>query len=167
MVREEVRVNSPGCHLMPPTLIPFAGLPFVMLPVAVVAICLFAKQLLGLSQPAARDIWSHSEKDDLLGPLLPLFPHLVPHVPLRGPLAPTPSMDRGDIKGGNSQGGNVDLVDLVDLFKPTTWGAERPCGARQKAAPIVSLFLLVFLYVSAELNKLTISTKSTTSTLPL
>ena len=86
------------------------------------------------------------------------------------------------IKGGNCEGGNwdfVDLVDLVNLFnsaeiykntrriKETNHrGALRPCGAQPKAAPLVSLFLLAFLYISAELNKLTKSTKSTKSQLP-
>ena len=73
----------------------------------------------------------------------------------------------------------MDLVDLVNLFnsaeiykntrriKETNHrGALRPCGAQPKAAPMVSLFLLVFLYISAELNKLTKSTKSTKSQLP-
>ena len=77
------------------------------------------------------------------------------------------------LKGDNCEGGNWDLVDLVNLFnsaeiyknarriKETNHrGALRPCGAQLKAAPLVSLFLLAFLYVSAELNKLTKSTKS-------
>ena len=82
----------------------------------------------------------------------------------------------GKDKRGNCKGGNLDLVDLVDLvdlfnsaeiykntrrIKETSHGgALRPCGAQPKAAPVVSLFLLVFLYISAELNKLTKSTKS-------
>ena len=83
-------------------------------------------------------------------------------------------MGRG--KRGNWEGVNwdfVDFVDLVNLFnsaeiyknarriKETNHrGALRPCGAQPKAAPLVSLFLLAFLYISAELNKLTKSTKS-------
>ena len=86
------------------------------------------------------------------------------------------------VEGGNWEGGNwdfVDFVDLVNLFnsaeiyknarriKETNHrGALRPCGAQPKAAPLVSLFLLAFLYISAELNKLTKSTKSTKSQLP-
>ena len=79
--------------------------------------------------------------------------------------------NQGGVKGGNWEGGNWDFVDLVNLFnsaeiyknarriKETNHrGAE--CGAQPKAAPLVSLFVLAFLYISAELNKLTKSTKS-------
>ena len=80
------------------------------------------------------------------------------------------------IKGGNCEGGNWDLVDLVDLvnlfnsaeiYKNTrrnkeTIGAAFGCAPQGRRAPLwlVSLILLVFLYISAELNKLTKSTKS-------
>ena len=77
------------------------------------------------------------------------------------------------VEGGNWEGGNWDFVDLVNLLnsaeiyknarriKETNHrGDLRPCGAQPKAAPMVSLFVLAFLYISAELNKLTKSTKS-------
>jgi len=90
--------------------------------------------------------------------------------------------DQGGVKGGNLEGGNWDFADLVDLgnlfnsaeiykntrrIKETNHrGTLCPCGAQLKAAPMVSLFLLAFLYISAELNKLTKYTKSTKSQLP-
>ena len=85
-------------------------------------------------------------------------------------------LDRGGVKGGNWEGGNwdfVDFVDLVNLFNSAeiyknarrnkeTKGAAFGCAPQGRRAPLwlVSLILLVFLYISAELNKLTKSTKS-------
>ena len=89
---------------------------------------------------------------------------------------------QGGVKGGNWKGGNWDFADFVDLvnlfnsaeiYKHTrrnkeTIGVAFGCAPQGRRAPLwlVSLFLLAFLYISAELNKLTESTKSTKSQLP-
>ena len=79
---------------------------------------------------------------------------------------------QGEVKGGNCKGGNWDLVDLVNLFnsaeiykntrrnKETIGAAFGRAPQGHRAPPwLVSLFLIVFLHISAKPSKLTELTK--------
>ena len=72
------------------------------------------------------------------------------------------------IKGCNSQGSNLDLVALVDFINLFNSAEIHKNTRRIKKdnEHMCSLFLLVFLYISAELNKLPKSPKSTKTKLP-